>query len=375
MARELGFYLVVRPGPVIRNEWRNGGYPSWLLQRADYHMPYHDILEGRYPATATLQNLHSDDAAAQWLANPTHVRYAERWLRKALAQFRPVADRVLAIQLDDDQGAYLTNQTWPAPHLRAYLLWLENIVHQATSDRVPVFINTYQMKVTASSPVWAMGNWYQSDARTIGEHDRAQLAFSTALLGTRPHQPVALSEFQAGWLLAPESVYPRASDPSNTFLALQTALDSGARGVIDFPMQDTLSPPGWSAPFANRFYSWDAAFTVQGTSSARFAPTLAFSRLVAREGELIAATHPVADAAIVWWPSALDPKSLTAQHMTALADATIGAQRSCRSHELSCALVDLRYASDADLLRYHALIVPPLPPGLRALPAAAQRLA
>jgi hypothetical protein len=54
-----------------------------------------------------------------------------------------------------------------------------------TGPREPVFINTYQMKVTASSPVWAMGNWYQSDAYAIGEHDRAQLEFSTGLLQTR----------------------------------------------------------------------------------------------------------------------------------------------------------------------------------------------
>ena len=74
LARELGFHLIVRPGPVIRNEWRNGGYPAWLLTRPDYGMPLHDILEGRYPATATLQNAHSDAAAAQWLRNPTHLR-------------------------------------------------------------------------------------------------------------------------------------------------------------------------------------------------------------------------------------------------------------------------------------------------------------
>jgi len=63
LGKELGFFFIVRPGPVIRNEWRNGGYPAWLLTRRDYAMPLHDVLEGRYPATATLQNAHSDDAA------------------------------------------------------------------------------------------------------------------------------------------------------------------------------------------------------------------------------------------------------------------------------------------------------------------------
>ena len=48
---------------MIRNEWRNGGYPAWLLRRAEYNMPLHDVLEGRYPATATLQNANADAAA------------------------------------------------------------------------------------------------------------------------------------------------------------------------------------------------------------------------------------------------------------------------------------------------------------------------
>jgi len=64
LARERNFALIVRPGPVIRNEWRSGGYPAWLLARPAYAMPLHDMLEGRYPPIATLQNAHSDDAAA-----------------------------------------------------------------------------------------------------------------------------------------------------------------------------------------------------------------------------------------------------------------------------------------------------------------------
>jgi hypothetical protein len=372
LARQMGFYLVIRPGPVIRNEWRNGGYPAWLLKRPRYGMPLHDVLQGRYPATATLQNARSDDAARQWLGNRTHLHYAERWLRHALAQLDPVADRVLAIQLDDDQGAYLTNQTWPAPHLREYLQHLAALVYARTSPRVPVFINTYEMKVTASSPVWAMGNWYQSDARLIGDHDRAQIRFATALLGTRP-QPIALSEFQAGWLLAPEDIYPRVADASNTLLALHTAISAGARGVIDFPMQDTLAPPGWEAPFANRFYAWDAALRLDGTRSPRYAPTLAFGRLVARDGSLLAATHLAADAAIVWWPSAVRAP-LANRDMLQIADATIAAQQSCERHELTCALVDLRFADEAEVKRYPALIAPALPAGVQPLAAIRERL-
>ena len=93
LASTMDFKIVLRPGPVIRNEWRNGGYPAWLLSRPEYGMPLHDLLEGRYPPTATLQNQHSDDAAAQWMRNATHVKYARRWLERVLheASRMPIA--------------------------------------------------------------------------------------------------------------------------------------------------------------------------------------------------------------------------------------------------------------------------------------------
>ncbi len=358
LARELGFKIVLRPGPVIRNEWRNGGYPAWLLQRPEYAMPLPDLLEGRYPPTATLQNAHSDDAAAQWMRNATHLTYAKRWLERALHEFDPVADLVVAVALDDDQGAYLDNQTWPAPHLTAYLQWLAGVVHGVTGPAEPLFINTYQMKVTASAPVWAMGNWYQSDAYAIGEHDRAQLAFSTALLGTRPHQPIVVSEFQAGWLEGPGDIRPRPADPANTTLALGTLIDSGARGVVNFPAQDSLAPSGMEAPFSNAFYAWDAALRLDGEPAARAEPTRRFGRFIATYGPLLAASTVVPDAAIAYTASAFDASALTNAAFSDIAARTIDAQAACRRNGLVCPLVDLRFADDAELARFPLLIVP-----------------
>ena len=85
-AAQLGLKVVLSPGPVIRNEWRNGGYPAWLLERPEYNMPLHDVLDGRYPATATLQNTQADAAADEWLRNATHLERSQRWL---LPYFEP----------------------------------------------------------------------------------------------------------------------------------------------------------------------------------------------------------------------------------------------------------------------------------------------
>jgi amino acid transporter len=374
LARELGFHLIVRPGPVIRNEWRNGGYPAWLLTRPDYGMPLHDVLEGRYPATATLQNANSDDAAAQWLANPTHLRYAARWLHAALREFAPYGDLVVAIALDDDQGAYIDNQTWPAPHLQRYLGWLQARVREVAGSVVPTFVNTYDMKVPASAPVWAMGNWYQSDAYAIGDHDRVELDFATATLTTQERAPLGISEFQAGWLASPEDPQPRAADPSNTTLALAEMLAWGAHGVVDFPLADTLAPFGWEAPFSNALYAWDAALPFDPEiEAARRAPTQRFGAEIARYGALLATTHRVADLAIVDEVSASDPARTSNDDVAAIAATLKDDLRDCNARGLTCDVVDLRYTSDARFRRYRTLVVPPFvrPP----VPELANRLA
>jgi len=358
LARRFDFKIVLRPGPVIRNEWRNGGYPAWLLQRPEYGMPPHDLLEGRYPPTATLQNAHSDDAAAQWMHNATHIAYARRWLERVLRECEPVADRIVAVALDDDQGAYLDNQTYPAPHLAAYLHLLEGVVRGVTGPREPVFINTYQMKVPASSPVWAMGNWYQSDAYALGDHDRAQLEFSTALLHTRPVQPLMASEFQAGWLQGPGDARPRAADPSNTQLALATMLGLGVRGVVHFPAQDTLYPGGWEAPFANAFYAWDAALRLDGGPTARAAPVAQIGALVKLLGPQFAGAAVEYDAAIAYLGGSFLPGRATNALFGDIAAQTMRAQAACRDAGLTCALVDPAALRAAELLRYPVLIVP-----------------
>jgi hypothetical protein len=371
----MDFKIVLRPGPVIRNEWRNGGYPAWLLERPEYGMPLHDLLEGRYPPTATLQNAHSDDAAAEWMRNATHRIYARRWLERVLRECAPDADRIVAVALDDDQGAYIDNQTYPAPHLRAYLEWLRSIVHGVTGPREPVFINTYQMKVTASSPVWAMGNWYQSEAYSLGDHDRAQLEFSTGLLHTRRHQPMMASEFAAGWLEQPNDVRPRATDPSNTALALATMIAMGVRGVVNFPVQDTLNPSGWEAPFANAFYAWDAALTIDGSRTARALPTAQFGAIVRQLGPELAASTPRYDAAIAYLGASYGTGAATNDLFANVEAGTIAAQAACRDAGLSCALVDPATLDRDSTERYPILIVPRVTGAPALLPHVAAQLA
>jgi hypothetical protein len=353
-----GFKVILRPGPVIRNEWRNGGYPDWLLKRPEYHMPLRDILEGRYPAIATYQNAHADAAAAEWLNNATHLRYASQWLRDVLTAVAPYSSDIIAIALDDDQGAYIDNDTYPAPHWHEYVTFLRLAVASVVGDRVPLFLNTFEMKVPAAAPAWSWGNWYQSDAYSIGAHDLAELDFATGLLQTQPHEPLMQAEFQAGWLQGADEGLPRPADPTNTTLALNELLRDGMHGIVNFPVQDTVYPAGWEVPWANWDYFWDAALTDNLQRSPRWYPTAEFGETIRRYGALLARTHPVFDAAIVWPPSLYQPQSLTNADFAAFRDATLAMQRDCRSRRLNCALVDLSYADTAWLRQYPKFVLP-----------------
>ena len=224
---------------------------------------------------------------------------------------------------------------------------------QATvGRRVPLFINTYQMKVTASAPVWAWGNWYQSDAYRIGDHDIAQIMLSFGMLQMQTGVPVMSSEFQAGWLQGANETKPRAAAPENTTIALHKMLQMGVRGVVNFPVQDTRNPAGYEAPWANWFYGWNAALDINGNPSPRYAPTAAFGALVERYGPLLA-------------PDAAASRSRDRRRGDA--DTTIAQLQQCRALALTCRVSHPRYQgppkvtghSSTGGLRDAALLVAP----------------
>ena len=121
---------------------------------------------------------------------------------------------------------------------------------------------------------------------------------------------------------------------------------------------DGLNRAGMEAPFSNAFYAWDAALRLDGEPAARAEPTRRFGSFIAAYGPLLAASAPVADAAIAYTTSAYDERKLTAAGIAEVAARTIEAQTACRRNGLTCPLVDLRFAGDAELSRFPLLIVP-----------------
>jgi hypothetical protein len=98
---------------------------------------------------------------------------------------------------------------------------------------------------------------------------------------------------------------------------------------------------------------------VQLSAQPRWNPTQRFGGLVNSYGPYLATLHSKPDLAIAYMTSAYDPSALTNAQIAQIAAATIVAQQRCREAVLTCALVDLRYASLHDLQRYPAIIMPP----------------
>lgn len=95
LCRELGFYVIVRPGPYVMSELRREGIPAWVLDH------YPEVIaqrnDGEPHPTRVVSYLH-----------PTFMRLAESWYRAVIGAMKPfMADQggpIVLVQLDNEIG-------------------------------------------------------------------------------------------------------------------------------------------------------------------------------------------------------------------------------------------------------------------------------
>jgi hypothetical protein len=392
-----GFKLIVRPGPEILNEWRHGGYPAWLLDRPEYKMNPADRVEGRYPPLDAL-NVRDAEAAAQgWLENYTHMTQARQWLTnvaKELAPFSPnhappsppaeqavappkVANGpILFVQLGDDFAIGRTNRV--GPNFWRYVEILRGAV-EAGGVNVPVFINPTDMRVSAAGstqerPVGVMGQWYLrpretaagappgTTERALTASDADELEFFTEELKTQPHFPPVMIEYQAGWYTPADDDRPLQNPLENTLLSLRLLLANGIHGLNYLPLQDTYSPAGYSVPWANRSYRWDAALGPDGEPQPRLNPTMRLSSLLHRWGPQLAASHKRADFGIIYSLGAYPQEKLSRADILQVSNSVMRVERLATLATLSTELLDPAYQPVDQLLRDPMLLLPVFDP-------------
>jgi beta-galactosidase GanA len=372
---KLGLKLIVRPGPVILNEWKNGGYPDWLLIRPEYKESPQDILEGRYPRLSGLSPSQSEEASRQWLENETHLRYSRKWFLDVMKVLSPYLSshqgNILFFQLDDDQAINRTN--YSGPNFWRYMDTLrQDLVDAAVSaggrpDDIIPFINPTDMRVSAAgfdpglhAPIAALGQWYMDTGGSrLSFGDSRTLQFFVEELKTQPRFPPMIIEFQAGWYVPGDDTYPRSSDPENTLLASRTLFAHGLRGLNYFPLQDTLYPAGYEVPWTNHYYAWEAAIDINSNSQPRGIAVRRNGLLIQGMGDLLAQTHQQADVGIVYSLGAIQPQEkLTREDVLRISNGTIALQRYCMLNRVSSEYLDPEYQPIEQLRRHKLLLVP-----------------
>jgi hypothetical protein len=393
---EKGFKLIARPGPVILNEWRHGGYPDWLLERPEYNMPAIDRLEGRYAPLTNLNPRDAEGAARGWLENATHMAYTRKWLAavaKELAPYAPtravsvtrpgkkgepeevqVSGPLLFVQLDDDMAIGRTN--YAGPIFWEYMQELRGMLVEAGLD-VPAYINPTDMRVSAAGsalepPIGAMGQWYMQPPpaqagtlpgpRKVTAQDASTIEFFVEELKTQPTFPPIIIEYQAGWYTSGDDTQPLESPPATTLLSSRLLIAHGVKGLNYFPAQDGLTPAGYDTPWTNRHYRWDAALGVGATRQPR-------ARAVERNGQLLelwsdflAASHKRADFGLIYPLGAFPQEALAREDIQRVSGAVLRLARVAHLAGLAVELLDPQYQPAEQLLRHAVVLMPVFDP-------------
>jgi Glycosyl hydrolases family 35 len=383
--------LIARPGPEILNEWKNGGYPDWLLERPEYRMGLVDRLEGHYPPLDSLNPSDAEAAARGWLENATHMDQARKWLSevgKELAPYAPSraeaaasdkksveashkSNTLLFVQLGDDFAEGRFNRV--GAEFWRYLESLRGAIAAGGAD-VSVFINPTDMRVPAagsmqSPPVGVMGQWYlrpqagiDGPAELFSARDASDIEFFTEQLKTQPAFPPILMEYQAGWYAPGDDDHPTENPPDNSLLGSRLLIANGIHGINYFPLQDTFSPARESVPWVNRSYRWNAAFSPDGERQPRMRSVERDSYFFARWGTQLAASHKRTDFGIVNPVGSYAQDQLSSHEIAEAVGLEMRLERLGALAMLASEILDPEHQSAKQLMRDPVIFLPVLDP-------------
>lgn len=394
-----GFRLIARPGPEILNEWRHGGYPGWLLDRPEYKMNPLDWIEGRYTPLDNLNPRNAEAAAQGWLDNPTHMHYARLWMAAVARELAPysshrlfhvqqqqihgsparnISGPLLFVQVGDDFAINRTN--YAGPVFWRYVEDLSSMLKAGGLD-VPVFINPTDMRVSAAGsglnpPIGVMGQWYMhpSSSKSAGPplltaSDASEIELFTEELKTQPGFPPVMIEYDAGWYTPADDDRPLPDSVSNTLLSSRLLIADGIHGLNYFPLQDTYTPAGYSVPWANRSYRWDAALSPNGDPQPKMQAVARNAHFLDLWGPLLAASHKRADFGVVYPLGAYPQHLLKSEDILSVSDSVMKIERLAELDFLSSELVDPQYQPVEQLLRDAVLFLPVFDPSKPAFEA------
>jgi hypothetical protein len=340
--------LIVRPGPLAGDHWRNAGYPAWLLKYSYYKMDESAIEAGLAPQDAERATHDGESAAHNWLANEIHMTYARRWMTAIARELTPFNSRntiqitepgeregetqvdvngpLLFVALDDAVAIRSGSDT---TELSRYLSELRRGLERGGLDAATFMIvpdsaghgvPSLFTKIAAEDPkaVGLAGEWFFKpsmgvsgsargrsstieplDHARLTTRDASSLVFLANSLSMQPDFPPLLSNLATTTFAPAEDIHAPQPTSENMLLASRLLLGSGLRGFTYTPLQDTLTPAGWGTPSAARYFRWDAALDLAGNPAPHATGVTRNGQLISAWGAMLASSHPRADFGIV----------------------------------------------------------------------------
>jgi len=283
---------------------------------------------------------------------------------------RDASGPLLFVQLGDDFASGRNNRIGPA--FRHYVEALRAAMGAGRLDAP--FINPTDMRVSAAgsriedpsdSPMGVMGQWYmrplaptETEGRLVDARDAGEIEFFAEELKTQPDFPPVMIEYQAGWYAPGDDDRPLESPPENTLLSSRLLIANGVHGINYFPLQDTYTPAGYSVPWANQSYRWDAALDPNGEGQPRLQAVLRNSEMLEQWGPQLAASHKRADFGILYPLGAFPQDLLRAPDIRRVSESVMRLERLCALGMLSSELIDPEYQPVEQLLRDPMLLLP-----------------
>ncbi|XP_034544344.1 beta-galactosidase [Notolabrus celidotus] len=165
LAQDIGFLVILRPGPYICGEWDMGGLPAWLLDKKDI----------------VLRSL-----------DPGYIAAVDTWMGKLLPMIKPFLYQnggpIITVQVENEYGSYFACDYNYMRHLsKLFRSYLGDDVVLFTTDGAGVGF----LKCGSIQGLYATVDF--------GPGGNVTAAFD-AQRHAEPHGPLVNSEFYTGWL-------------------------------------------------------------------------------------------------------------------------------------------------------------------------------
>ena len=109
MAADMGFALVLKPGPFVFGEITNGGIPPWFS--ASHPEALARGPDGKLAFRVKFQHVS--------YTHPTYMKFAKRWLSESWRVMKPYRDRTITWQVDNET-CYSYSLFWGTPFAMDY---------------------------------------------------------------------------------------------------------------------------------------------------------------------------------------------------------------------------------------------------------------